>query len=150
MTTICVVTGSREPSQDCRGHIPHCLRRQHEATPADELWHGACRGTDTICAEWADLVGVKTVPFPADWKAFGNYAGPLRNKQMVDAAKERALSGDRVFFIQFPGNTGTNNCAKHAEAAGLCRRVWSVDKYGAIREEGHPQTFTPTDEARRG
>jgi YspA, cpYpsA-related SLOG family len=143
VTTIFVVTGSREPSRRWCDLIPQCLDRQHKATPADELWHGACRGTDVICEEWAESCGIKPVPFPADWDALGNAAGPIRNQKMVDAAKARALSGDRVIFIQFPGYVGTANCAKHATAAGLCRRVWSVDRYGSVRERGYPQTFKP-------
>lgn len=91
MTTIFVVTGSREPTSVVRELVPLSLDRQHQATPADELWHGDCRGVDTLCKKWAEARGVETVPFAADWDAHGTAAGPIRNQAMVEAALARAM-----------------------------------------------------------
>jgi hypothetical protein len=48
------------------------------------LVHGGCSGVDLFCGQYADeVLGWKIKEYPADWKKYGNGAGPIRNKQMI-------------------------------------------------------------------
>lgn len=76
----------------------------------DVLVHGACRGADTLAADVASRIGL-TEPHPADWKAHGRAAGPIRNREM--------LSSGIDMLIAFPGGVGTRDCVKTAEALGI-------------------------------
>lgn len=54
-----------------------------------EVVCGKSRGPDTLGEDWARANNIPIKEFPADWKTFGNYAGPLRNSEMskyADAA----------------------------------------------------------------
>lgn len=88
--------------------------------PADaEVAHGAARGADTIAGEEAEARGLRVVRYPADWKALGNAAGPIRNRQMLDSFKpavvfaftDRLMRGDRL--------TGTGDCVAAALERGI-------------------------------
>jgi len=53
--------------------------------------HGACpKGADKIADDWAKEAGAEIERWPADWNAFGKYAGPRRNEQMAQT-RRRAL-----------------------------------------------------------
>jgi len=47
--------------------------------------------------------------FPSNWKKYGNAAGPIRNKEMIDSKID--------VLVAFPGGNGTKNmidqCKKH-------------------------------------
>lgn len=74
--------------------------------------HGAARGADTLAGEWADRHAVDVVACPADWKANGRAAGPIRNSEML-----RDHRPDLV--IAFPGGRGTADMVAKAEKAGI-------------------------------
>lgn len=75
------------------------------------LIHGGASGLDRIAARWAARRNVKTEVFPANWKAWGNAAGPKRNQQMVDSSPD--------VLIAFPGGRGTDHMKSRARYAGL-------------------------------
>lgn len=51
---------------------------------------------------------------PADWKRFGNGAGPIRNQMMVNRG------ADRLIAAPVPGkSTGTYDAMRRAKAAGI-------------------------------
>lgn len=60
---------------------------------------GAC-GADEYGRQWAISNGISVKMFPADWKAHGKAAGPIRNWQMAEYADAAAL---------FPGGKGTDS-----------------------------------------
>jgi hypothetical protein len=43
-------------------------------------------GADGLGEKYAKEKGYSVAPFPADWKSYGNYAGPIRNKLMAQYA----------------------------------------------------------------
>lgn len=69
-------------------------------------------GADEFAGEWARSVGVTEHRCPADWKAHGRAAGPIRNKAMLDRFSPNMV-------VAFPGGTGTGNMVKQARAAGV-------------------------------
>ncbi len=49
---------------------------------------GGARGADLLGERFAKEYGFKLMRFPADWKVYGKQAGPVRNRQMLNYAKE--------------------------------------------------------------
>ena len=80
--------------------------------------HGAARGADTLLDEWAQVWGIPSLAFPAQWRRLGRAAGPLRNGRML-------AEGKPDLVIAFPGGRGTADMVRQAEAAGV--RVIRVD-----------------------
>ena len=82
-----------------------------------EIISGGCRGADFLGERYALERGYPLVVFPADWKKFGNRAGPLRNGQMAAYAKK----ADKGILIAFPigESRGTRNMINQAKEHGL-------------------------------
>lgn len=74
--------------------------------------HGAAPGADSLADIWAQSRHIKQTPFPADWKAHGRAAGPLRNRQML-------TEGRPDLVVAFPGGRGTAHMVKLAQEANV-------------------------------
>ena len=74
--------------------------------------HGAARGADSLAHRWAQNRCVTVESYPADWRAHGKAAGPIRNAKMLAIGKPDLV-------IAFPGGNGTAHMAKIAEAKGV-------------------------------
>lgn len=44
---------------------------------------GEASGVDKIAKQFAQSKNISVIEMPADWKAYGRAAGPIRNEQMV-------------------------------------------------------------------
>lgn len=77
-----------------------------------EVISGMAPGADSFAAEWAERFGFPLHRFPADWKAHGRAAGPIRNQRMIDEGKPDLV-------IAFPGGRGTADMVRRARAAGI-------------------------------
>lgn len=111
-----LVTGGREFAD--RDFVFACLDRADRKRTIMLLVHGAASGADTLADEWAVERGVARLPFPvtpAEWRALGRRAGPLRNADML-----RLAAPDGV--LAFPGGSGTADMVARARAAGV--PVW--------------------------
>ncbi len=86
------------------------LRLSRFVAPIEEVVSGGATGADECGEAWAKLHEIPVRRFPADWKANGKAAGPIRNKQMAEYADALAL---------FPGGRGTNNMYQEALNAQL-------------------------------
>ncbi len=75
------------------------------------LVHGDARGLDRIAGQWAENAGIEVLACPADWKAHGRAAGPMRNKQMLEHKPE--------LLVAFPGGRGTADMVRKAERSSL-------------------------------
>lgn len=73
---------------------------------------GGARGADKLAADWAAARGVPCETFVADWAAHGKAAGPLRNRQMLEAHPDAVV-------VAFPGGRGTANCVSEARRRGM-------------------------------
>ena len=80
--------------------------------PGMRLVHGDARGVDRWAAEFAKGLRVEVVAYPADWKAHGKAAGPIRNRRMLTEGKPDAV-------LAFPGGAGTADMVRQARAAGV-------------------------------
>jgi cysteine synthase len=85
--------------------------------------HGACRsGADLWADEWAVVNWARFEEYPADWKAHGKAAGPIRNQRMLDEGKPDLV-------LAFPGGRGTQDMITRALRAGV-----RVEQYEPHRE----------------
>jgi YspA, cpYpsA-related SLOG family len=73
---------------------------------------GEYYGADYWARMWAKAHGIPSMTEFADWDQFGRWAGPKRNKEMIDKYDPEAV-------IAFPGGAGTANMIKQARAAGI-------------------------------
>ena len=116
-----LVTGSRNwrDRQAIRDALDEALRRYGPFV----LVHGACPprwdgkpGADALADEWGmdhRYLGVRVERHPADWDRYGNGAGPVRNREMVEAGA--------LLCLAFPlgESPGTKGCMSLADAAGI-------------------------------
>lgn len=112
-----LITGSRTWTHTHIIYAAMYLAADLAATPVTEpptIVHGACpEGADHIADTIATGMGWKTEPHPADWKRYGNRAGPIRNREMVQAGADVCLA-----FIH-NNSKGASMCANLAEQAGI-------------------------------
>ena len=80
---------------------------------------GHCSGVDTAAEKYAELKGFKTLIFPAEWKKYGKAAGPIRNKQMVEAA-------DVVIAFWDGRSRGTKSLVVLAKKFGKALTVFKI------------------------
>jgi hypothetical protein len=92
----------------------------------DLVIHGCAKGVDSLASRYAQTTVNAEARFPADWTLYGRSAGPRRNMQMVEFARDLTRAGWEVVVLAFPGGRGTENCIETAERAGLTvKRVTS-------------------------
>jgi hypothetical protein len=108
-----LVTGSRD--WDDVAVVMTALRDAANGLPRDTvLVHGACpTGADALAEKVWLASGRPVERHPADWAGYGRYAGPRRNKQMVDLGADVCLA-----FIK-GGSAGASGTAKMADDAGI-------------------------------
>jgi len=49
---------------------------------------GGARGVDTLAEQWARSKNVETKIFLPDWLSYGRAAGPIRNRNIIEACDE--------------------------------------------------------------
>lgn len=77
-----------------------------------ELVHGGCRGVDIMADTWAKTKKIKRKEFPADWKKYGNHAGPIRNGKM-------AMYADKLILIWNGISRGSADMKRQAQLRNL-------------------------------
>ena len=80
---------------------------------------------ELVRADIIDVAAETGIPiqvFPAEWKKYGRAAGPIRNRAMLDYAKEETP----VVAAFWDGQSrGTGNMLKQAKAAGVECHIFS-------------------------
>ena len=85
------------------------------------LVSGHAKGADTFAERYAAEKGIPIRVFPAEWEKYARAAGPIRNRSMLDYAKE----GEPVVAAFWNGRSrSTRNMLKLAEAAGAERHIF--------------------------
>lgn len=91
------------------------LNKLNAEAGIDVIIEGGARGADRLAREWARMIakpGVDAETYEADWDAFGSFAGPMRNKAMLEEGKPDLV-------IAFPGGSGTRDMIRKAKKAGV-------------------------------
>jgi hypothetical protein len=73
---------------------------------------GGAKGADFCARLFAKYCGWEHMPFPANWKAYGRAAGPMRNQQMIEEGRPQLV-------IAFPGDDGTADMVRRARLIGV-------------------------------
>lgn len=105
-----LVTGGRNYTD--RERLYAVLDRLHREAWIDCLIQGGANGADKLAREWCEDRRVQYENYPADWESHGSFAGPMRNKQMLDEGRPHSV-------IAFPGGRGTADMVRKARKAGV-------------------------------
>lgn len=98
----------------------------------DFVIHGGAMGADLLAKKWAENRNVPSQEFKAHWGKMGKAAGHLRNARMIEEGKPDLV-------IAFPGERGTANMVKQAEAAGIpVHKIDWPDKPDQFPDEPDP------------
>ena len=79
--------------------------------PGAVIVHGDARGADRLSGRVARDIGLEVEAHPADWRAHGRAAGPIRNREMADT--------DIDIVLAFPGGRGTADMVAVARSRGI-------------------------------
>lgn len=113
-----IIAGTRTHNR--REHLSEAIQLAADnGIYVDELVCGMGGLVDMAAYHWAKNAGLKTQPFPADWKAFGHAAGPIRNQKMAEYA-------DALIAIWDSKSPGTKDMIERAKAMGLKIFVYKV------------------------
>lgn len=88
------------------------LDMEAETSGIFTIIQGGATGADELARMWCRTRQCRYENYPADWRAHGKAAGPIRNRQMLDEGKPT-----KVFA--FPGGKGTANMIAQAKARGV-------------------------------
>lgn len=115
-----VVAGSREFTDYnvAEAFIDQCITSANGDSSLIFI-SGGCRGADKIGEMYAKSHGFYIEVFPADWEKYGRKAGPIRNRQMAQAA-------DMVICFWDGKSKGTKSmieCAVRAGKAVMIKRI---------------------------
>lgn len=78
-----------------------------------EVFSGLAAGPDSMGKIWAEERKIPVREFPANWDEFGNSAGPIRNREMLNAGAE-------CLILFFDGKSaGSKNILKQAKEKKL-------------------------------
>lgn len=73
---------------------------------------GGAKGADFLARVYANYYGLNYKEYPANWKKYGNRAGPIRNQQMLDEENPDLV-------VAFPGGCGTADMVKRSKEQGF-------------------------------
>lgn len=73
---------------------------------------GGATGVDSIAKGWAINAGVAVLEMSANWTTYGDQAGAIRNRWMLEWAMPDLV-------VAFPGGTGTADMVKRAKRANV-------------------------------
>jgi len=93
-----------------KDHVDKCislLKGEHSLA----ILSGHCSGTDMMAERYANENGLALEIYQAQWKKYGRAAGPIRNKQMVEAS-------DCVIAFWDQSSKGTKSLIAYANKLG--------------------------------
>lgn len=138
MHLILVITGTRdhlsiEEQLIVRGKMGSSLSSLLRGDGATwQVFVGDCpTGIDAWVADMLHRTkSPRPLVFHADWRAHEKSAGPIRNREMIDAAVDLAANGALVKVLAFPKgkSPGTRNCIGLACKAGLDVSVTELEE----------------------
>lgn len=88
------------------------LGKLHAEAIIETVIQGGAKGADKLAGQWAEAASVPCEQYDADWESFGSFAGPKRNRAMLEEGRPDVV-------IAFPGGTGTRNMIRQARKAGV-------------------------------
>lgn len=87
---------------------------------AIEIVSGGARGVDLLGERYANEHGYALKRFPADWMKYGNAAGPIRNRRMLEYATDECDGAYGVLLAIWDGKSrGTRHMVDIATEKGI-------------------------------
>jgi hypothetical protein len=105
-----LVCGGRDYKDETA--VINFILRLDDERPITSIIHGGAPGADAIGGRCAELLKVPCQVFKANWKKYGNAAGPIRNQKMLEEGKPDIV-------VAFPGGKGTADMVTRARSHGL-------------------------------
>ena len=105
-----IVCGGRFYNDEVR--VAERLGAFHARHGIDLVIHGNAPGADRLASRWAAKNGIPSHAYVADWKRYGDAAGPIRNGTMLRDGRPDAV-------LSFPGFKGTADMIRQAREAGI-------------------------------
>lgn len=125
-----IVCGSRDMGGPA---IYDCIEHDLKRLAISVVIHGDARGVDGTARGVAKILGgIEVEAFPADWKKYGNPAGPIRNREMLRRLLALRDAGNAVCVLAYPGpkSVGTWDMvevAAKAKVPACVAGVWFGD-----------------------
>ncbi len=88
---------------------------------------GEARGADTLAREVAEELGIKVLPFLAEWNRYGRAAGFIRNTEMLHVGNPDAVL---AFHNSLENSKGTKHMVKIAREAHIPVEVFGEVIFG--------------------
>ena len=133
------VVGSRNFSDYAL--MDHCLLRRFSVEEIDAVISGGAKGADALAARFAEAHGLPLLVVPADWKAHGKKAGPLRNADIVARADALVAFWDGV-------SRGTRDAMVKARLAGKRVEVFPCARAAGVLIADEADVSAPSKEAK--
>ncbi len=121
-----IVTGGRD--FDRRDIVFGVLGNAHRRHGIGLVIQGGAPGADRLARQWADFYRVPRETYKAEWRKYGNAAGPIRNERMATESK-----ADQVHA--FRGGAGTNDMVSRAIRHGIVVVDWQLDEAPVCYED---------------
>lgn len=86
-----------------------------------QVVEGECRGADKLSRLAAESLGLGVIKMPAAWDRYGNAAGPIRNREMLDLDPGFVLA----FHDDIVHSVGTKDCVEEAILRGFKTKVFT-------------------------
>lgn len=102
--------------------------------------HGAASGVDRMAGDVAVSLELVTVAVPAKWGKYGNRAGPLRNKYMLEKCKPHLVI---AFHPDISQSKGTKHMVGIARQAGTPVLVIPDSKSVELINNELPESMCP-------
>ena len=97
------------------------IRKVLKEYPVDTIFEGEAPGADTLARIVAGELGITVDPYPALWRLYGNAAGPIRNRKMLDQKPDLVLA----FHDNIKVSKGTADTIREARRRGIPWRIVS-------------------------
>jgi predicted polyphosphate/ATP-dependent NAD kinase len=104
---VLICGGRDQTSQTARQALYAALDGLLGQHPVKLVVHGGAKGADAHGWQWAINNAVPARVHKADWKVWGNRAGPMRNQEMLDENPVDVV-------VALPGGDGTQDMLKRA------------------------------------
>lgn len=118
-----IVTGGRHI--DDFDLVSICIKNSSGESNIDKILVGDCpTGVDNLTIRFAKSNNIPHVVFVADWKTYGKSAGPIRNKEMMQAA---SFIEDKIVVAIWDGKSkGTKDAITKARQLKLDVKIYLV------------------------
>ena len=117
-----IFTGTRDKknAERYRDKIKEILENLILEKSNINILHGGCTGVDKIVDDEANKLGLNVIVYPADWKKYGKFAGPMRNKEMLETKAIEIYA----FHQDIKNSKGTKNIMEQAKKYNIKRYLY--------------------------